>query len=82
MRSSPVVHGDTVLVGSRDDTLYAFGATDGEVRSQVATGGDVDSTPAVRGQMVVVYAGGDLVPADLPFLQLLPPPSPPRSKEP
>jgi outer membrane protein assembly factor BamB len=45
--ASPVVYGDTVYAGSRDGSVWAWRASDGEVLWQQSTSGWVDSTPCV-----------------------------------
>ena len=47
LKSSPVVAGDRVLIGSYDTHLYAAGAKDGKLRWKVQTDGYVHATPAV-----------------------------------
>ena len=47
MKSSPVVTGDKVLIGSYDSNLYALGAKDGKLAWKVQTEGYVHATPAV-----------------------------------
>ena len=47
MKSSPVVAGGKVLIGSYDAHLYALGAKDGKLAWKVQTEGYVHATPAV-----------------------------------
>ena len=47
MKSSPVVAGDKVLIGSYDAHLYALGAKDGKLAWKVQTEGYVHATPAI-----------------------------------
>ena len=47
VKSSPVVAGDRVLIGSYDTNLYALGAKDGKVLWKAQTEGYVHATPAV-----------------------------------
>ena len=47
IKSSPVVVGDKVLIGSYDSHLYALGAKDGKLAWKVQTEGYVHATPAV-----------------------------------
>ena len=47
IKSSPVVTGDKVLIGSYDSHLYALGAKDGKLAWKVQTEGYVHATPAV-----------------------------------
>ena len=47
VKSSPVVVGDKVLIGSYDAHLYALGAKDGKLAWKVQTEGYVHATPAV-----------------------------------
>ena len=56
MKSSPVVAGEIVLVGSYDTHLYALDAKTGAVRWVLRTDGPVHSTAAV--QNGVIYLGG------------------------
>jgi eukaryotic-like serine/threonine-protein kinase len=65
IRSSPVVAGDRVFVGSDDGNLYAIDAASGREMWRLATGGGVSSTPAVDGDRVFVASrGGSLVACD------------------
>ncbi len=57
IRSSPVVAGDRVLIGSYDGNLYCL-SLDGRVVWQVTTDGPVHATPAVR-DGVAYIAGCD-----------------------
>ena len=47
IKSSPVVAGDRVLIGSYDSHLYALGAKDGKLLWKMQTEGYVHATPAV-----------------------------------
>ena len=47
IKSSPVVAGDKVLIGSYDSHLYALGAKDGKLAWKVQTEGYVHATPAI-----------------------------------
>ena len=47
IKSSPVVAGDKVLVGSYDSNLYALGARDGKLAWKIQTEGYVHATPAI-----------------------------------
>ena len=47
VKSSPVVSGDTVLVGSYDSHLYALAAKTGALQWKVKTDGYVHATPSV-----------------------------------
>jgi outer membrane protein assembly factor BamB len=54
VRGSPVVSGDTVLVGSADGNLYALEFSSGRERWHTALGGSVQSAPAVSAGVVFV----------------------------
>lgn len=56
VRSSPVVVGNTVYVGSTDGRVYALDAASGAVRWQYDAGSSVSATPAVAGGVVVIEA--------------------------
>lgn len=58
IKSSPVVVGDRVLIGSYDQNLYCLSIRNGAVLWKVRTNGPVHSTPAVSGGLVFV-AGCD-----------------------
>ena len=55
VRSSPVMAGSAVIVGSEDGRLYAVDSTTGEKLWDFATGGKITSSPAVADG--VVYVG-------------------------
>lgn len=55
--SSPVLRGDTLYFGARDNNLWAIDATNGEVKWRFATGGAVDCSPVIVGD--VIYFGSD-----------------------
>jgi len=54
VRSSPVIIGSTLYIGSGDGNVYAIDANTGMVRWRHATGGAVASTPAVANDLVFV----------------------------
>jgi eukaryotic-like serine/threonine-protein kinase len=54
VRSSPVIAGSTIYIGSGDGNVYAIDATTGAVRWRHATGAAVASTPAVSAGLVLV----------------------------
>ena len=54
VRSSPVIAGATIYIGSGDGTVYAINANTGVVRWRHATGAAVASTPAVANGLVYV----------------------------
>ena len=54
VRSSPVVAGGVVYIGSSDGHVYAIGARSGAVRWKTAFGAPVTSTPAVGNGLVYV----------------------------
>jgi outer membrane protein assembly factor BamB len=54
VRSSPVLAGSTIYIGSGDGNVYAINATTGAVRWRHATGAAVASTPAVANDLVFV----------------------------
>ncbi|HZF13577.1 MAG TPA: PQQ-binding-like beta-propeller repeat protein [Thermoanaerobaculia bacterium] len=56
VRSSPVLAGGTIYVGSGDGTLRAVDPGSGKERWRFPAGGAVDSTPAVAGGTVFVAA--------------------------
>ncbi len=56
VRSSPVVTGGVVYVGSNDGHLYALDAARGAVRWRYDAGSPVSSTPAVAGNTIVFSA--------------------------
>jgi outer membrane protein assembly factor BamB len=58
IKSSPVVVGDRVLIGSYDQNLYCLSTRDGSVRWKVRTDGPVHSTPSVM-DGVAYIAGCD-----------------------
>jgi outer membrane protein assembly factor BamB len=58
VRSSPVVAGELVLVGSEDGHLYAIDRTSGQERWRYHTRGAVTSTAAVAGSRAFVVGGG------------------------
>ncbi len=57
IRSTPVVSGELVFVGSEDGNLYAVERSSGKMRWKLATGGEVSSSPAVAGGSVLVVGG-------------------------
>ncbi len=54
--SSPAVGRGAVYVGSRDDNLWAFNATTGEMLWSAPMGGNVDDDPVVSGGLVYASA--------------------------
>jgi len=52
--STPAVSGGSVLVGSDDQSIYAFRAATGQEQWRVSTGGPVRSSPAVAGGTVFI----------------------------
>jgi outer membrane protein assembly factor BamB len=58
VRSSPVVAGGVVYVGSSDGRLYAFDAPSGEVRWAAEAGAPIDASPAVAGGLVLAATRG------------------------
>ena len=58
IKSSPVVVGDRVLIGSYDEHLYCLSARDGSVRWRFKTNGPVHSTPGIADGLAFV-AGCD-----------------------
>jgi len=54
VRSSPVVQGNMVFIGSYDSNLYALDAKSGEFVWKAATNGGVAGTPCIVEQLVVV----------------------------
>jgi eukaryotic-like serine/threonine-protein kinase len=58
IKSSPVVVGDRVLIGSYDETLYCLSARTGTVAWRVKTNGPVHSTPGITNGMAFI-AGCD-----------------------
>ena len=58
VRSSPVVAGGAVYVGSSDARLYAFDARSGEVRWAAEAGAPIDASPAVAGGLVLAATRG------------------------
>lgn len=56
VRSSPVVTGGTVYVGSSDGSLYALDAGRGTLEWKYDAGAPVTSTPAVAGNTIVLTA--------------------------
>lgn len=56
VRSSPVIVGGTLFVGSTDGKVYALDAATGAARWQYAAGASVSATPAVANGVVVVEA--------------------------
>jgi eukaryotic-like serine/threonine-protein kinase len=59
IRSSPVVAGHVVYVGSDDGSLYALKADDGAYLWSRPIGGAVESVPAVDTDAGIVYVGSD-----------------------
>lgn len=64
IESSPVVVGDTVYVGSRDETVYALDATDGTTRWTVETDDWVLASPRVTDGVVYIATGRRLYALD------------------
>ena len=60
IKSSPVVVGDRVLIGSYDENLYCLSTRNGSVLWKVKTNGPVHSTPSVSNGMAFI-AGCDEV---------------------
>src|SRR5829696_1525196 len=58
IKSSPVVVGDQVLIGSYDEHLYCLSARNGSVRWKFKTNGPVHSTPGISDGMAFI-AGCD-----------------------
>jgi outer membrane protein assembly factor BamB len=58
VRSSPVVAGGAVYVGSSDARLYAFDARSGRVRWAAEAGAPIDASPAVAGGLVLAATRG------------------------
>ena len=54
--SSPVISGETLLVGSDDGGLHALSTRDGRIRWSFPTGGPVRAKPAVDGDRVFVQS--------------------------
>jgi len=54
VRSSPIVAGDTVLVGCYDHNLYALDVQDGSFRWKFATEAGISSSPCAERDMVFV----------------------------
>src|SRR5687767_10779926 len=54
VRSSPVILGTTIYIGSGDGNLYAIDANTGAVRWRHATGAAVASTPAAANGLVFI----------------------------
>jgi outer membrane protein assembly factor BamB len=54
VRSSPVILGSTLYIGSGDGNVYAIDVPTGAIRWRHATGGAVASTPAVANGLVYV----------------------------
>lgn len=54
VRSSPVVVGGTLYVGSSDGFLYALDAASGTLRWRAEAGSPITSSPAVSGDIVIV----------------------------
>lgn len=54
VRSSPLVHGDAVYVGSYDTNLYCLDALSGQFRWKRATQGGISSSPAIWAELVLV----------------------------
>jgi outer membrane protein assembly factor BamB/predicted Ser/Thr protein kinase len=53
IRSTPLVHNDTVFVGTYDQNLYALDPQSGALRWKFATEGGICSTPAGIGDLVI-----------------------------
>jgi outer membrane protein assembly factor BamB len=60
IKSSPVIVGDRVLIGSYDENLYCVNANNGSLVWKFKTNGPVHSTPSVSGGMAFI-AGCDEV---------------------
>ncbi|MFN2500378.1 MAG: PQQ-binding-like beta-propeller repeat protein, partial [Pyrinomonadaceae bacterium] len=58
MKSSPVVVGDRLLIGSYDQHLYCLATRTGSVLWKVKTNGPVHSTPSIAGGLAFI-AGCD-----------------------
>lgn len=58
IKSSPVVVGNRVLIGSYDEHLYCLSARNGSVLWKVKTGGPVHATPGISGGLAFI-AGCD-----------------------
>jgi eukaryotic-like serine/threonine-protein kinase len=58
IKSSPVVVGDRVLIGSYDEHLYCLSARDGSVQWKFKTNGPVHATPSITDGMALI-AGCD-----------------------
>jgi outer membrane protein assembly factor BamB len=58
IKSSPVVVGDRVLIGSYDENLYCLSARNGSLLWKVKTNGPVHATPSVSGGIAFI-AGCD-----------------------
>src|SRR5205814_1009828 len=56
IKSSPVITGDVVLIGSYDTHLYALEAKTGKLRWKLKTEGQVHATPAIVNG--TIYFGG------------------------
>lgn len=54
IKSSPVVVGDRVLIGSYDEHLYCFSTQNGSLLWKAKTNGPVHSTPSVSGGLAFV----------------------------
>jgi outer membrane protein assembly factor BamB len=52
--SSPVIVGETILIGAGDGNVYALDLTSGAERWRATTGGKVRATPSVKDGLVVV----------------------------
>lgn len=54
VRSSPIVAGERLFIGSYDHNLYCLEARTGAFRWKYATGGGIPGTPSVYNQLVVI----------------------------
>jgi eukaryotic-like serine/threonine-protein kinase len=57
VRSSPIIAGNLLYVGSHDGSLYALNVETGAKKWEFKTGGPVASTPAVAGGLVYFTSG-------------------------
>jgi len=60
IKSSPVVVGDSVLIGSYDANLYCLSTRDGSVRWKVKTNGYVHATPGIADGMAFITGCDEL----------------------
>lgn len=63
-RSSPLVYGRVVYIGSTDENVYAINADSGAIKWKYSTGGPIYSSPAISNGVIYIASDNDLYAID------------------